>query len=119
MEPERDPIREAREAVDAVRGRLLSGTPDAIAAGIPQLESAVGCLEAIRKGVAAGSIDSRTAAESLTSLRPAISRIVHLIDSSARFYHGWWTVPETGVGDYTPAGERATPNLSQTLFIQG
>lgn len=119
MEPEQDPIQEAREAVDAVRGLLLAGTPQALAAGIPHLECAVGCMETIQKAVAAGSIGGRQASDSVAGLRQSISGIVRLMDSSAAFYHDWWTLPETGVADYTPGGERPTSGPPRTLSIQG
>jgi hypothetical protein len=79
MGPEEDPIREAREAADAVRGLLLAGTPDAMISGIPLLETAVGRLEALKKGVEAGTIGGKPVAESLAALRPTISRITSLI----------------------------------------
>jgi hypothetical protein len=109
-------IKSARGHVAAVRAALQSPWPEELGRGIPRLNEAIVCLEALEPGR-----DPRKAdlAQELSALRFELGVVRRLVAGGAEFYRGWARILAMAAGSYTPTGDPAPLTAPGSVSVEG
>jgi hypothetical protein len=94
-------LRQGRDALSAVRSRLLKPTPETLVACLPDLERAVRCLEAIEADPPGGE----SFRQELLEFRQQTREANALLRRAADYYLDCLRLLSSGCGAYGGSGE--------------
>lgn len=116
-------VRRARAEVESVRHSLTRPSPDLWKDCMPQLESAIRCLESVehelRSEPAPFGPARRELVSELGELRRGLCVVSRLIENAAHFYRGWAELLAAAAGGYTRSGRAADLPAPVQFLIRG
>ena len=112
-------LRRAREHVAALRGALVSPSPEEIERFLPALVEAAACLGSVQHEIETSSTGVPELREELHALKSELALVQRLIEHGATFYQGWARLLGSATGGYTPSGESAPLTGARTISAQG
>jgi len=111
-------IKRARERIEALRLALLGSSPEEIAAALPGLEEAAGCLEAVEREIRQGACAPYEVRREVQSFKNDLRINARLIEHGVEFCRVWAGMLGGGPA-YTPEGYSEPAERLATLSLRG
>lgn len=114
-------VRHARASVRETEQLLISPSASTIEDVASRLETASGCLEALRDSLRShgGRPAPAELAAEVSELRDQIARASALLEAAARYHFGWARLLYAAACGYTARGEPAAPGPVRRLSMEG